>query len=132
MRLVPGLTGTVVLRGSGVGTCELCADCDQGKVARSYGRRFERIGTGGFCPPCRQLATDVRDRRVAGAQLLHNDRVHVAGAAQVALAGGEVDSRLLATLATLCPLDVISFGGSEPGASAGYRWTAPKSRRPCR
>ena len=69
-----------------------------------------------------QLARDVRDRRVAGAQLLHNHRVHVAGAARPALTGGRVDSRLLATLATLAalhPLDIISFGGSGPGASAG-------------
>jgi hypothetical protein len=104
-----------------MGTCELCTDCGQGKVARSCSRRFGRIGTGGFCPLCRQLATDVRARPVAGAQLLHNDRVHVAGAAQVGLAGTQVDSRLLATLATLaalCPLDIISFGRPEPGASA--------------
>ena len=69
-----------------------------------------------------QLARDVRDRQVAGAQLLHNHHVHVAGAARAALTGGHVDSRLLATLATLAalhPLDIISFGGSDPGASAG-------------
>jgi hypothetical protein len=87
-----------------------------------------------------QLARDVRDRRVAGAQLLRNDRVHVAGAARVALAGGQVDSRLLATLATLAalhPLDIISFGGSGPGASAGVPLrsaeiaaAAPLGRRP--
>jgi hypothetical protein len=69
-----------------------------------------------------QLARDVQDRQVAGAQLLHNHHVHVAGAARAALTGGHVDSRLLATLATLAalhPLDIISFGGSDPGASAG-------------
>jgi hypothetical protein len=69
-----------------------------------------------------QLASDVRDRQIAGVQLLHNHRVHVAGAARAALTGGQVDSRLLATLATLAaldPLDIISFGGSGPGASAG-------------
>jgi hypothetical protein len=69
-----------------------------------------------------QLARDVRARQVAGARLLHNHDVHVAGAARPVLAGGQVDSRLLATLATLAalhPLDIISFGGSGPGASAG-------------
>jgi hypothetical protein len=69
-----------------------------------------------------QLAGDIRGRQVAGAQLLHNHHVHVAGAARSALTGGQVDSRLLATLATLGtlhPLDIISFGGSGPGASAG-------------
>jgi hypothetical protein len=104
-----------------MGTCELCTDCGQGKVARSYGRRW-RIRTGGFCPPCRQLAADVRDRPVAGAQLLYNDRVHAAGAAQVAPIGGQVDSRPLANLAALaalCPLDITGFCGSESGVSAG-------------
>jgi hypothetical protein len=69
-----------------------------------------------------QLASDVQDRQVAGAQLLHNHDIHVAGAARPALTGGQVDSRLLATLATLAalhPLDIISLGGSGPGASAG-------------
>jgi hypothetical protein len=69
-----------------------------------------------------QLARDVRDRQVAGAQLLNNHDIHVAGAARPALTSGQVDSRLLATLATLAalhPLDIISFGGSGPGASAG-------------
>jgi hypothetical protein len=69
-----------------------------------------------------QLAADVRDRQVAGAELLHNHHVHVAGAARSALTGGQVDSRLLATLATLAalhPLDIISFDSSGPGASAG-------------
>jgi hypothetical protein len=69
-----------------------------------------------------QLAKDVRARRVAGAQLLHNHDVHVAGTARPALTGGQVDSRLLATLAALAalhPLDILGFGGSDPGASAG-------------
>jgi hypothetical protein len=69
-----------------------------------------------------QLARDVRDRKVAGAHLLHNHDIYVAGTARPALTGGQVDSRLLATLATLAalhPLDIISFGDSGPGASAG-------------
>jgi len=69
-----------------------------------------------------QLARDVRDRQVACAQLLHNHDIHVAGTARPALTGGQVDSRLLATLATLAalhPLDIISFGGSGPGTGAG-------------
>src|SRR5690349_20414223 len=69
-----------------------------------------------------QLARDVRDRKVAGAHLLHNHDIYVAGTARPALTGGQVDSRLLATLAALAalhPLDIISFGDSGPGASAG-------------
>ncbi len=70
----------------------------------------------------RQLAADVRARRAAGAMLLHNPGVHVAGAARAELAAGRVDARLLVTLAALShlhPVEIVSFGGSGPGASAG-------------
>ena len=68
-----------------------------------------------------QLAADVRDRRAAGAVLLHNHRIQAAGAA-ADLAGGRVDARLLVTLAALAalhPVDIVSFGGAGRGASAG-------------
>jgi hypothetical protein len=67
------------------------------------------------------LAADIRARKAAGALMLHNSRIHVAAAARAALAGGEIDSRLLVTLATLAhlhPLDIIGFGSPGPGASA--------------
>jgi hypothetical protein len=69
-----------------------------------------------------QLITDVRARKAAGALLLRNRRIHVAAAARAALAGGEVDSRLLVTLAALAaihPLDIAGFGSPGRGASAG-------------
>jgi hypothetical protein len=69
-----------------------------------------------------QLAADLRARRAAGATLLHNHGIQVAGAARAALAGGEVDPRLLVTLAALShlhPVEIVKFGGSGPGASAG-------------
>jgi hypothetical protein len=69
-----------------------------------------------------QLAADLRDRRAAGAVLLHSHGIHVAGTARAELAGGRVDSRLLVTLAALSPLhpvEIVSFGGLGPGASAG-------------
>ena len=68
------------------------------------------------------LATDARARASAGARLLRNRSVHVSAAARPALAGGEVDPRLLAVLATLAglhPLDVTGFGRPSPGAGAG-------------
>ena len=68
------------------------------------------------------LAADVRARASAGAQLLHNRSIHVSAAARTALANGEVDPRLLVTLAALAhlrPLDITGFGGPSPGASAG-------------
>jgi hypothetical protein len=69
----------------------------------------------------RQLAADIRERKAAGALLLHNHRIRVAGAARAQLADGMVDSRLLVTLATLSqlhPIDIVRFGGSRSGASA--------------
>jgi hypothetical protein len=69
-----------------------------------------------------QLAADLRARRAAGATLLRNHSIHVAGAARPPLAGGEVDPQLLVTLAALShvyPVEIVSFGGSGPGASAG-------------
>jgi hypothetical protein len=69
-----------------------------------------------------QLITDVRARKAAGALLLRNHRIRVAAAARAALAGGEVDSRLLATLAALAaihPLDIAGFGAPSRGVSPG-------------
>jgi hypothetical protein len=69
-----------------------------------------------------ELAADIRARKTAGALLLRNSRIHVAAGARAALAAGEVDPRLLVTLATLAhlhPLDITGFGGPGPGASAG-------------
>jgi hypothetical protein len=69
-----------------------------------------------------QLAADVRARRAAGASLLHNPGIRAAGTARAELADGQVDSRLLVTLAALShlhPVDVLSFGRSGPGASTG-------------
>jgi len=69
-----------------------------------------------------QLAADLRARRAVGATLLNNHGIHLAGAARTALAAGEVDPRLLVALAALShlhPVEIVSFGGSGPGASAG-------------
>jgi hypothetical protein len=68
------------------------------------------------------LTADIRARKAAGALMLHNSRIHVAAAAAAALAAGEVDPRLLLTLATLAhlhSLDITGFGRPTPGASAG-------------
>jgi hypothetical protein len=83
----------------------------------------------------RQLAVDVRDRKAAGATLLDNNRIHLAAIARDALADGEVDPRLMVTLATLAathPLDVIGFGGPSRGASTGVplRWAEVTAAAP--
>ena len=69
-----------------------------------------------------QLVADLRARRTAGARLLHNHDIHLVGAARAAVANGEVDPRLLVTLAALShlhPVEIVRFDGSDPGASAG-------------
>jgi hypothetical protein len=64
---------------------------------------------------------DQQARLLAGRQLLLNKNLQLSAAAAGALADGEVDSRLLITLAVLArhPVSVISFGGSGPGAAFG-------------
>ncbi len=68
------------------------------------------------------LAPDLTARREAGRQLLGNPHVRVSAAARDELQAGQVDSRLLTTLAALAaqqPVQVDAFGDSGPGASAG-------------
>ena len=72
-------------------------------------------------------ASDLAARRAAGRQLLGNPHLRVSAAARAALRAGQVDPRLLTTLATLAattpatagPVQVSAFGDSGPGASQG-------------
>jgi hypothetical protein len=69
-----------------------------------------------------ELAADLTARRKAGGQLLGNPHLQVTAAARRELQAGQVDSRLLATLAALAaaePVQVTRFADSGPGASAG-------------
>jgi hypothetical protein len=69
------------------------------------------------------LASDVKQRRLAGAALAQNPHIRLAAAARAELLAGRVDSRLLTTLATLATLhavNILSFGdlpgrGASPG-----------------
>jgi hypothetical protein len=68
------------------------------------------------------LAADLRARQAVGAQLLRDPRIAVMPSARAALAAGQVDARLLMTLAVLAagePVQVTGFGAPDPGASAG-------------
>ena len=73
------------------------------------------------------LAGDLAARRVVGRELLGNPHLRVSPAARAALRAGQVDPRLLTTLAVLAatspastgPVRVSAFGDSGPGASAG-------------
>ncbi len=68
------------------------------------------------------LSGDVQARRMAGEELSHNKRIMVSVLAAKQLAAGQVDSRLLVTLATMAalnPVHVAAFGDPGPGASPG-------------
>ena len=69
-----------------------------------------------------ELAGDVAARKSAGAEMLHNPSIHAAPAARRQLAAGEVDTRVMEMLVTLSsshPVDIISFGTHQAGASPG-------------
>jgi hypothetical protein len=75
---------------------------------------------GGAAAYQRAVAADLVARRSAGAQLLHSQRIGVAGPAAAQLQAGQVDSRLLIMLAMLAsqhPWRVVAFGGASPGVA---------------
>ena len=73
------------------------------------------------------LHSDLAARRSAGTQLMHSRRIKVGAEGAGQLAAGEVDTRLLATLAVLAAQHswrVIAFGDASPGVpltEAPYR-----------
>jgi len=69
-----------------------------------------------------ELARDVAARKAAGTEMLRNHAIHASPAARRQLTAGQVDTRLLVTLVTLAhshPVDIISFGANQAGASPG-------------
>jgi hypothetical protein len=77
---------------------------------------------GGAAAYLAALRADELSRRSDGSQLLHNSRISAAPAARQQLAAGQVDSRLLITIATLAgqgPVSILAFGDSGHGASPG-------------
>jgi hypothetical protein len=96
-------------------------------VLASFGTGPERIdiavvapdGTAAYRPA---LAADVRARQVAGDQLVGDLKIAMTAPARAQLTAGQVDARLLMTLATLAasePLRIGAFTGNGPGASPG-------------
>ncbi len=74
------------------------------------------------------LAKDLLDRKASGAQLLQSPLILASAEARKQLAAGQVDLRLLYTIADMAaqppvdaqhPVDIVAFGDSAPGASAG-------------
>jgi len=69
-----------------------------------------------------ELARDVAARKAAGTEMLRNHAIHAFPAARRQLTTGRVDTRLLVTLVALAhrhPVDIISFGANQAGASPG-------------
>ena len=82
------------------------------------------VAPGGAASYQSALRADLNARKSAGSQLLRNPRIRFSVADARQLRAGEVDSRLLATLAALSPqftLRVVAFGDSSPGAPLLFR-----------
>jgi hypothetical protein len=68
------------------------------------------------------LRADMLARRAAGAQLLQNQQISLSAGARRQLGYGQIDSRLLAIIASLAArrmVSVVSFGDLAAGASPG-------------
>jgi len=93
----------------------------------SFGSGAARVdvrvyAAGGAAAYLGALRADEQARRSVGSQLLRNPRISAAPAARRELADGQVDSRLLITIATLAgqgPVSIAAFGDAGPRASPG-------------
>jgi hypothetical protein len=96
-------------------------------VIASFGSGGERITIRVIAPDGAAnyrsaLAADMLARKASGAQLLLSTRITASAAASKQLAAGQVDLRLLYAIAYMAsqqPVDIVAFGDSPPGASAG-------------
>ena len=82
------------------------------------------VAPGGTAAYQSALRADLSARKSAGAQLLRNPRIRFSALDAARLREGEVDPRLLATLAALSTqfaFRVTGFGDSSPGAPLLYR-----------
>jgi hypothetical protein len=81
---------------------------------------FRAVAPHGAAAYWSALRADLRDRKESGAQLLRSNRIVVSNAAGTQLSAGQVDSRLLITIAQMAalhPLDIVAFGDPSPGGS---------------
>jgi hypothetical protein len=98
-------------------------------VVASFGSGAARVDVraaepGGPAAYAAALRADLAARVSAGAQLLQNDRIRFTAQDAAQLRAGQVDTRLLATLAALSSqysFAVAGFGDASPGAGVLYR-----------
>ena len=101
----------------------------------SGGNRVEvRAVEPGGAPAYRAaLRADLAARKAAGSQLLRNSHIRFTGPGAAQLRAGEVDARLLATLAALASqysFRVTGFGDAAPGAPVLFREVSHHRHRP--
>ena len=92
----------------------------------SGGNRVEvrAVEPGGVSAYRAALRADLAARRAAGSQLLRNSHIRFTGSGAAQLRAGEVDTRLLATLAALASrysFRVTGFGDASPGVPVLFR-----------
>jgi hypothetical protein len=82
------------------------------------------VQPGGMAAYQSALRADLAARRSAGSQLLRNPRIRFTGTGAAELRAGQVDTRLLATLAVLASqysFQVSALGDTSPGAPVLFR-----------
>jgi hypothetical protein len=107
---------------------KLAAQCAPALIA-SFGAGARRIevcaaAAGGVAAYQTALAADLAARRSAGSQLTRNAHIRFTGPDAAELRAGEVDTRLLATLAALSSqytFEVGPFGDTAPGGPVLFR-----------
>jgi hypothetical protein len=97
------------------------------EVIASFGTGANRIdvrlvASDGPAAFAHALRADLLARKSSGAELLRNPKVGTSAVARAQLAAGQVDLRLVTTLAFIAgqePLDIVDFGSIAPGAGPG-------------
>jgi hypothetical protein len=129
-RLMPLTPGSPDPRGATVVVTSLsAAKAYAPAVIAGFGSGADRIDVratepGGAAAYDSALRADLAARMSAGAQLLRNSRIHFTTLDTTELRAGEVDARLLATLAALSSqysFSVTAFGDASPGVTVLYR-----------
>jgi hypothetical protein len=136
-RLMPLRSAAASPRGAGVLVASPLAG---GQLAGRYapaliasfgsgGNRIEvrAVEPGGAVAYRAALRADLAARKAAGSQLLRNSHIRFTGPGAAQLRAGQVDTRLLATMAVLASqysFRVTAFGDAAPGAPVLFRQVA--------